>query len=123
MIIAFWKKSVAQPQSYDNVGRSTGGSHDEISAAAILLLAITVASASALASIVLGPGFGTPCAEGGCPVLGGSVNAIGAHSLDLFHSSNGPVDLNGFTLILAVPNNPANGLNANPIRGRSSMSL
>jgi hypothetical protein len=42
-------------------------------------------------------------------VLGGSVNAIGAHSLDLFHSSNGPVDLNGFTLILAVPNNPATG--------------
>ena len=25
-------------------------------------------------------------------MLGGSVNAIGAHSLDLFHSSNGPVE-------------------------------
>jgi len=89
----------------------------KITTAATLALAITTASTSALASIVVGPGFGTPCAEGGCPVLGGSVNAIGAHSLDLFQSSNGPVDLNGFTLILAVPNNPANALNANPITG------
>jgi hypothetical protein len=89
----------------------------KITTAGILLLAITAASTSALASIVVGPGFGTPCAEGGCPVFGGSVNAIGTNSLDLFQSSSGPAALNAFTLILAVPNNPANALIANPITG------
>ncbi len=63
----------------------------------------------------MGPGFGTACAEGGCPLFGSSVNAIGTHSLDLFQATNGPVDLIGFRLILAVPNNPTNALTANPV--------
>jgi PEP-CTERM motif len=89
----------------------------KITTAAILLLATALGSSNASGSIVVGPGFGTPCAEGGCPVFGGSVNGIGTHSLDLFQSSSGPAALNGFFLILAVPNNPANALTANPITG------
>jgi len=87
----------------------------KITAAATLLVAITIGSTSGLASIVVGPGFGTHCAEGSCPVFGGSVNAIGSNSLDLFQSSTGPAALNSFTLILAVPNNPT--LTTNPITG------
>ena len=34
-----------------------------------------------------GAGFGTPCAQGGCPLFNGSVNAIGTNSLDLFQSA------------------------------------
>jgi hypothetical protein len=82
-----------------------------------LALAMALGSAGASASIFVGPGFGTACAEGGCPLFGSSVNAIGTHSLDLFQSTNGPVALNGFMLILAVPNNPTNALTANPVTG------
>lgn len=88
-----------------------------IVAVAALLLAIAFGSPGASASIVVGPGFGTACAEGGCPVFNGSVNAIGANSLDLFQSATGPVDTNFVDLIFAVPNNPANALTANPVTG------
>ncbi len=83
--------------------------------AAVLLLGGTVGGTSAWADINVGPGFGTPCAEGSCPVYGSSVNAIGAHSLDLFQASAGPVDTGALLLIFAVPNNPANGLATNPV--------
>jgi hypothetical protein len=76
----------------------------KITTAAILLLAIALGTTTASASIFVGQGFGTSCAEGGCPIAGGSVNGIGAHSLDLFQSSTGPVDVVGLLLILAVPN-------------------
>ena len=82
-----------------------------------LVLGMTLGSASASADIFVGPGFGTTCAEGGCPLFGSSVNAIGTHSLDLFQASNGPADLVGFMLILAVPNNPTTALTANPVTG------
>src|SRR4051794_32312567 len=61
-------------------------------ATAAIMLGIALGGGNARADIVVGPGFGTPCAEGGCPVFGSSVNAIGAHSLDLFQTSPGPVD-------------------------------
>jgi hypothetical protein len=90
----------------------------KITTAATLVLAISTASTSALASIVVGPGFGTPCAEGGCPVFGGSVNAIGTNTLDLFQTTAFPgVAINDPTLVFAVPNNPANALPANPVTG------
>jgi hypothetical protein len=88
---------------------------NKIYAAAAILLAATLTTANARAEIVVGPGFGTACAEGGCPLYSGSVNAIGASSLDLYQSSTGPVGLSALMLILAVPNNPANSLTANPV--------
>lgn len=88
----------------------------KIYAATALMLAAVWGSAGAWAAgINVGPGFGTACAQGGCPLVGGSVNAIGTGSLDLFQASTGPVDTTTLLLILAVPNNPANALAANPI--------
>jgi PEP-CTERM motif len=87
-------------------------------AAAIFALGICLGSAGANASIVVGSGFGTPCAQGGCPLFNGSVNAIGTNSLDLFQSTTAPeVAINSLTLVFAVPNNPANALSANPVTG------
>jgi len=87
-------------------------------AAAIFALGICLGGAGANASIVVGPGFGTPCAQGGCPLFNGSVNAIGTNSLDLFQSTTFPgVAINSLTLVFAVPNNPANALSANPVTG------
>jgi hypothetical protein len=90
----------------------------KIAAAAIFALGICLGCADASASIVVGPGFGTPCAQGGCPLFNGSVNAIGTNSLDLFQSTTfSGVAINGLTLVFAVPNNPANALSANPVTG------
>ncbi len=89
----------------------------KITIAATLLLASALGSRPALAEIIVGPGFGTACAEDGCPLFGSSVNATGAHSLDLFQSSTGPADTGSVLLIFAVPNNPANALTANPATG------
>ncbi|HTV45377.1 MAG TPA: hypothetical protein VMF05_08680, partial [Stellaceae bacterium] len=89
-----------------------------ITTAAISLLAVTllvIGAAPASASIFVGPGFGTACAEGSCPIYNGSLNAIGSNSLDLYQSSTGPVALNALMLILAVPNNPTNALATNPV--------
>lgn len=85
--------------------------------AVTLLLGMALGGADASADIFVGPGFGTTCAEGGCPLFNGSVNAIGTNSLDLYQSSTGPAALNGFTLIFAVPNNSTNALSANPVTG------
>jgi hypothetical protein len=89
----------------------------KITTAAALLLALALGSSGALAAIIVGPGFGTACAEGGCPLFNGAVNAIGTHSLDLFQSSTGPVDTSRVLLIFAVPNNPVNALTTNPVTG------
>lgn len=90
---------------------------NKIAAAAALLLAFALGGGGASGAIVVGPGFGTACAQGSCPVFSGSVNAIGTHSLDLFQTSTGPVDTTLVRLIFAVPNNPANSLTANPVTG------
>jgi hypothetical protein len=87
----------------------------KIRIAATLLLASALGSSEASAEIIVGPGFGTTCAQGSCPIFQGSVNAIGAHSLDLFQSSTSPVDTGSVLLIFAVPNNPTNALTANPV--------
>lgn len=84
-------------------------------AIATLVLGTMLGTGDAWAEIVVGPGFGTSCATGGCPIFDGAVNAIGAHSLDFFQSSTGPVDTTALLLILAVPNNPTNALAANPV--------
>lgn len=90
----------------------------KIAATAIFALGICLGSAGANASIIVGSGFGTPCAQGGCPLFNGSVNAIGTNSFDLFQSTLFPqVAINSLTLVFAVPNNPANALSANPITG------
>jgi hypothetical protein len=90
-----------------------------VKAYAVLAAALGMAlwSVGAMAGINVGPGFGTACATGGCPLFNGSVNAIGANSLDLYQSTIGPVDLSQLMLILAVPNNPANALTTNPVTG------
>ncbi|MGH7046167.1 MAG: PEP-CTERM sorting domain-containing protein [Stellaceae bacterium] len=87
----------------------------KITNTALLLLAMALGATPASASILVGPGFGTSCAEGSCPIFDGSVNAIGANSLDFFQSSTGPVATSAVMLILAVPNNPANALTTNPV--------
>jgi hypothetical protein len=88
----------------------------KIATAAIFALGTALGCGGASASIFVGPGFGTPCAQGSCPLLNGSVNAIGTHSLDLFQSSTfSGVAINSLSLIFAVPNNPANALAANPV--------
>ena len=90
----------------------------KIAAAAIFALGICLGCGCASAAIVVGPGFGTPCAQGGCPPFNGSVNAIGTSSLDLFQSvAFAGVAINSLTLIFAVPNNPTNALAANPVTG------
>src|SRR5215471_5305495 len=90
----------------------------KIAATAIVALSMSLGGAGASANIVVGPGFGTPCAQGGCPLFNGSVNAIGTNSLDLFQSTTFPgVAINSLTLVFAVPNNPANALPANPVTG------
>lgn len=86
-------------------------------ALAALALGLALGSGNARAEIVVGPGFGTSCAQGGCPLFGGSVNAIGTNTLDFFQNSTGPVDTSVLMLILAVPNNPANALATNPVSG------
>ena len=80
-----------------------------------LALGMALGIGNAWAEIVVGPGFGTPCAEGGCPLFSGSVNAIGTNSLDFFQTTVGPVDTSAVTLILAVPDNPTNALAGNPV--------
>ena len=87
----------------------------KICAVAALMVGATLGGTSASAEIVVGPGFGVACAEGGCPIVGGSVNAVGMNSLDLFQTSSGPVGTSALLLILAVPNNPTNALAANPV--------
>ena len=90
----------------------------KIAIAAALLLGGAVGSGPAWADIFVGPGFGTPCAQGSCPVFGTSVNPVGAHSLDLFQASTGGGDDTGaLLLIFAVPNNPTNALGSNPVTG------
>ena len=90
----------------------------KIAATAIVALGICLGCADAGAAIVVGPGFGTSCAQGGCPLFNGSVNAIGTHSLDLFQSTTfAGVAINSLTLIFAVPNNPTNSLATDPVTG------
>src|SRR5215831_14701523 len=90
----------------------------KIAATAIVALGICLGGAGARADIFVGPGFGTSCAQGGCPLFNGTVNAIGTNSLDLYQSNANPlVALNSLLLIFAVPNDPANALAANPVTG------
>ena len=62
------------------------------------------------ATLHIGPGAGTTCAEGGCPLYNNEVNAITSGTLDIFQQSNGGGTLltDPLLLILAVPNAPAN---------------
>lgn len=86
----------------------------KIAIAAALSLAGALGGTPAWADIYVGPGFGTPCAAGGCPVYGTSVNAIGANTLDLYQTSY-PAATGTLLLIFAVPNNPSNALSTNPV--------
>lgn len=62
------------------------------------------------ATLHIGPGAGTTCAEGGCPLYNNEVNGITAGKLDIFQQSNGGGTLltDPVLLILAVPNAPTN---------------
>jgi len=66
------------------------------------------------ATLHIGPGAGTSCATGGCPLYNNEVNAFTPGTLDIYQNAN---DSNGNSgglltdpvlLILAVPNAPAN---------------
>lgn len=53
----------------------------------------------------IGPGAGTACATGGCPIFGTEINAIGPTSLDVYQNQGGATTLTSpFLLILGVPN-------------------
>src|SRR5437764_1039091 len=76
--------------------------------AATLLLATVAWGQTELddpATLHTGPGAGSPCATGGCPIYGNEVNAITGNTVDLFQQSGGADTLNvPFLLILGVPN-------------------
>ena len=58
----------------------------------------------AVATLHIGPGSGTPCQTGGCPVFGDEVNAIAPRELDIFQQSGGAPSLTNLLLILGIPN-------------------
>lgn len=68
-------------------------------------------SAWAGSTLHIGPGQGTACAIGGCPLYLNEVNAIGATELDIYLNSGGAGPLvDPVLLILGVPNDTASGL-------------
>jgi hypothetical protein len=57
------------------------------------------------ATLHTGPGAGTSCATGGCPIFGTEVNAITGHTVDVFQQSASATALKDpWLLILGVPN-------------------
>jgi hypothetical protein len=76
----------------------------------ILSLAGIIASgpASAGSTLHIGPGYGTACATGGCPLYNNEVNAFGG-TLDIYQNSGGAPDLTSFYLILGAANDTASG--------------
>jgi len=65
--------------------------------------------ASAVSTLHIGSGYGTPCATGGCPLYNGEVNAIG-DTLSIYQNSGGASDLiNPVYLILGAANDTASG--------------
>lgn len=57
------------------------------------------------ATLHTGPGSGTSCATGGCPIFGTEVNAITGHTVDVFQQSGSAAALKDpWLLILGVPN-------------------
>lgn len=78
----------------------------------LLLAALVISGAPAKAQTTdpavlhIGTGSGTPCAQGGCFVFGGTeVNGIGATKLDIFENGMGqPSLVNPVLLIIGIPN-------------------
>ncbi len=67
------------------------------------------------ATIHVGPGVGTACQTGGCPIFGSEVNAYQTQ-LDLYQNSGGAAALNApVLLIFGVPNDAGSALNAGSI--------
>src|SRR5882757_5338031 len=57
------------------------------------------------ATLHTGPGAGTACAMGGCPIFGSEVNAITGHTVDIFQQTSSAGALKDpWLLILGVPN-------------------
>ncbi len=53
----------------------------------------------------IGTGQGTPCAQGGCFVFGGTeVNGVGPTTIDIFENGAGQPSLNPVLLIIGIPN-------------------
>ena len=71
---------------------------------ALALVLLWTLPAFAVATLHIGPGSGTPCATGGCPVFGDEVNAIGSNQLDIYQQSGGAPTLTNLLLILGIPN-------------------
>ena len=94
---------------------------------ATLILTTTVWGQTVLddpATLHTGPGAGTKCATGGCPIFGNEVNAISGNTVDIYQESGGADTLNvPFLLILGVPNatNPSLFSN-NSITGVNSVN-
>src|SRR5260221_14460934 len=77
-------------------------------ATVLVLCAITWADEIILddpATLHTGPGAGTTCAMGGCPIFGSEVNAITGHTVDIFQQTSSAGALKDpWLLILGVPN-------------------
>lgn len=67
------------------------------------------------ATLHIGPGVGTACQTGGCPIFGNEINAFQTQ-LDLYQNSGGASALNTpVLLIFGVPNDTGSALNATSI--------
>lgn len=67
------------------------------------------------ATLHIGPGVGTACQTGGCPIFGTEINAFQTQ-LDLYQNSGGASALNTpVLLIFGVPNDTGSALNAGSI--------
>lgn len=73
------------------------------------------------ATLHIGPGAGTSCATGGCPLYSKELNGITSTELDIYQNSAGAPALNNpVLLILAVPNNPSISLfSSDPVTAAS----
>lgn len=57
------------------------------------------------ATFHIGPGIGTPCETGGCPLYLGEVNAFGGTTLDIHNQGAGlPTPIDPVLLLIGVPN-------------------
>ena len=70
--------------------------------------------AQAAATLHVGPGAGTACATGGCPIYFGEVNNISDTSLSMFQNQGGASALGDpVLLIFGIPNDSGSGTAAN----------
>src|SRR5438045_7379383 len=85
-------------------GPRTSRAHRSLAVLALAFALSWTPRAFAVATLHIGPGSGTPCQSGGCPVFNDEVNAIAPRQLDIFQQSGGAASLTNLLLILGIPN-------------------